>query len=485
MTDATPPSTAPGPWDAVVDDPAGFRILQRGRHHDGTFIRVYVPKQAEDPDKPLRAILYLHGFALCLPSFYEAHLRELAAAGWLVFFPDFQRSTYREESLSGAGQRLGASHSRTAPPPWGRTTLRLLRRQRDEALRLEDLPEHLAGRHKDLAGGPEALAGEARESRPSLGTSLPELRVGDLRRVLLPWVLVRLVLTVIGWFRRNYARNLGELIGTVLLSLAYAPTDWLRNALTLTEQAWSDLSQEASHAHWATASMETYGFGHSLGGLLSLSIPSLTTPEPPARFQPRAILAADPATSTEMGIPGFVIALLKLFNAPFTADPLRIQDTGPHIQQPVAILHGLADTLVPPQLWAVRGGGGAFSSVGGPAKALYFASSNQQRDPNLVAFHNQAVTSTKTYDDDLFDAFGGVKHGPNAYNTTWIWPALHLLFQKNADPAALLRDVEQRPEPPPFAISTEPPAPARRLWPWLLAAAGVLGVVVWWLRAGG
>jgi hypothetical protein len=154
--------------------------------------------------------------------------------------------------------------------------------------------------------------------------------------------------------------------------------------------------------------MEMDGFGHSLAGLLSLSLPSLTSPAPPARFQPRAILAANPATSTEIGIPGFVIALLKLFNAPFTANPLRIEDTGPHIQQPVAILHGLADTLVPPQFWAVQG----------------------------------------TYDDDLFKAFGGVKHGPSAYNTTWIWPALHLLFQTNADP----------------------PAPARRWWPWLRAA---------------
>ncbi|MBM5816536.1 MAG: hypothetical protein FJ083_08100 [Cyanobacteria bacterium K_Offshore_surface_m2_239] len=472
MTDATLPPPAPGHWDAVTDDPAGFRIFQRGRHLDGTFIRVYVPKQAEVPGQTLRAILYLHGFALCLPSFYEAHLRELAAAGWIVFFPDFQRSTYREESLEGARRRGGASRSSHAPLTWGRTTLRLLRRKREEGLRLEDLPEAMAA---------------PRDARPSLRRSLPDLRVRDLRRVLLPWLLIRLLLSVIGWFRRNYARNLGELIGTVLLSLAYAPTDWLRNALTLTENAWTDLSQEPSLAHWQSDAMEMYGFGHSLGGLLSLSIPSLTTPEPPARFQPKAILAADPATSTEMGIPGFVIALLKLFNAPFTAEPLRIQVTGPQIQQPVAILHGLADTLVPPQLWAVQGGGGAFTSVGGPAKALYFASSNQQRDPNLVAFHNQAVTSTQTYDDDLFEAFGGVKDGPNAYNTTWIWPALHLLFQKNSDPAALLRDVEQRPEPPPFAISTDPPAPARRWWPWLLAAAGfvALGILVWRLRAWG
>lgn len=39
-------------------------------------------------------MLYLHGFALCMPSFYENHLLALAAEGSIVFFPDFQRSDY-------------------------------------------------------------------------------------------------------------------------------------------------------------------------------------------------------------------------------------------------------------------------------------------------------------------------------------------------------------------------------------------------------
>lgn len=49
-------------------------------------------------------------------------------------------------------------------------------------------------------------------------------------------------------------------------------------------------------------------------------------------------------------------------------------------------------------------------------------------------FHNQAVTSTQTYDDDLFQSFGGVKPGPNDYNTTWIWPALTALFRDDVAP---------------------------------------------------
>jgi hypothetical protein len=203
----------------------------------------------------------------------------------------------------------------------------LLRRKREEPLRLEDLPDELT----QLPRG---------EQRP-LEVHLPELLVRDLRRVLLPWLLIRLVLTVIGWFRRNYARNLGELIGTVLLSLAYAPKDWLHNAVTLAESAWNDLAHDPRYTHWANSPVAAYGFGHSLGGLLSLCLPSLTSITTASRLAPRVIVASDPATSTEMGIPGFVICLLKLFKAPFTTNPLRIQDTGPDINIPVAILHGL------------------------------------------------------------------------------------------------------------------------------------------------
>jgi hypothetical protein len=79
-----------------------------------------------------------------------------------------------------------------------------------------------------------------------------------------------------------------------------------------------------------------------------------------------------------MGIPGFAIALLKLFGSPFTAEPLRIQGTGPCLRQPLAILHGLADTLVPPQQWDPHGSDGAYAAIASPGKALFFAGSNPQ-----------------------------------------------------------------------------------------------------------
>ena len=466
MSQDSPPAAGSAIWQHRQDQAHHCSIFQRGRHRDGTFIRVFVPDAAWQPGAELRVILYLHGFALCLPSFYEQHMLKLAEQGWIVLYPDYQRSSYREEPL---GPAPAAGASAPAAPSWGRTTRRLLRRKREDALAEDDLPQEMA-RASDEA---------------ELASALPALQVKDLRRVLLPWLLIQLVLAVIGWFRRSYARNLGQLIGTVLLSLAYAPKHWLANAAVLAEQAWRDLAREPQYQHWPSQPPAVYGFGHSLGGLLSLSLPALPALIGPAAarpWEPQVILACDPATSTEMGIPGFAIALLKLFGSPFTAEPLRIQDTGPCLSQPVVILHGLADTLVPPQQWDPQGSDGAYAAIHSHEKALFFASSNPQHNPPLLAFHNQAVTSTKYYDDDLFRSFGGVKHGANAYNTAWIWPALTALFQDRVPPAELLNKLPCR---PPFdVVDAPPPAPRQRWRWWLVLALTVVAALVWWQARG-
>ncbi|QXE23292.1 hypothetical protein B6N60_01982 [Richelia sinica FACHB-800] len=76
----------------------GYKICQSGSHIDGNFIRVFVPDTPYyDEEGKLKLITYLHGFALCKPEFYEAHLEELARKGYYIFFPDFQKSDYPDE----------------------------------------------------------------------------------------------------------------------------------------------------------------------------------------------------------------------------------------------------------------------------------------------------------------------------------------------------------------------------------------------------
>ncbi|MEA5443842.1 hypothetical protein [Cyanobium gracile] len=435
MSDPTTP-----PWTCVRDGAHACTIWQRGCHEQGNYLRVYVPDAAARAEQPLRAVLYLHGFALCMPSFYESHLLALAAEGYIVFFPDFQQSDYPSPA---PGDPVPAWQEVPRAGPWTDTALRLAGRPAQASVGPEVLHPTLAARY----GGGRRLAG-----------AVEPPTVGDLRRVVFPLLLIELILGVIGWFRRTYARNLSHLLWTVAMSLASPPKAWLAQALALVEAGWDDLARERAYAHWRQAQPMVYGFGHSLGGLLSLSLPWALRHEPDARFRPRVIVVADPAAESEMGIPRFAIWLLRLFGAPFSADPLRIRQTGPQLCQPVAILHGADDDLVPPAQWVgpTDGGGTNFSAIHSKAKAIYFSCSNPDGKPPLKAFHNQAVTCTRFYDDALFEFFGGVKHGANAYNTAYIWPGALALFGEQVQPADLLGALPDRP----FAITTgEPPPP--------------------------
>ena len=97
----------------------GYSIFQGGSHAEGNFIRVYVPDSAAqggghgEPDgtPPLKTLIYLHGFALSMPRFYNKHIEELVNHGYIVFFPDFQVSDYPDtkpdEELSPRDKRNG------------------------------------------------------------------------------------------------------------------------------------------------------------------------------------------------------------------------------------------------------------------------------------------------------------------------------------------------------------------------------------------
>ena len=122
---------------------------------------------------------------------------------------------------------------------------------------------------------------------------------------------------------------------------------------------------------------------------------------------------------------------------------------------------------------SVQGGKGGFDAIASPTKGIYFASSNRMLDPRLIAFHNQAVTSTQTFDDTLFRSFGGAKIGPNAYNVNWIWPALTALFAEGVSPDDLLQHLG----PQPFDVSSNPPASRSHLWAWLLMMTGLLAII--------
>lgn len=426
-----------------------YYVYQCGSHADGTYIRVYVPEAAEKSGEKLRAILYLHGFALCMPSFYEDHLVGLVKEGYIIFFPDFQRSCYPNTPP----QEL------TPPrPPLAHFQMWLsvaTQSSAQNSLSTNDIRPMLSEVYERGDAG--------------LGRGLSEFSTGEFRRVARALVVIIALLNVFSWFRKEYGKNLIHLLSTVALSLVHRPTQWLNNVIALTEDAWEYLSQQERYSHWNQETLDTFAFGHSLGGLFALSLPSGLKDAPNNRFFPKQIVTADPAPSTEMGIPKFAIWILKFFQSPFTEDPIRIQDTGTSLTEPVAILHGGADKLVPPSQWVVSSAN--YKAIASQNKAVYFSYSNSEAQPPLVAFHNQAVTSTQYYDDALFKNFGGVKNGPNSYNTQYVWPSVRKIFMETTTPEDLLSHLNIVD----FQVKTTPPNDSPKL---LIRLASIVGIIL-------
>lgn len=447
-------------WISVHVPEDQYYVYQCGNHADGTFIRVYVPEEASKSGVTLKSILYFHGFALCMPCFYEQHLVELVKAGYIVFFPDFQRSFYpNTPPQTPIPPRPSVAHFQT----W----LSAATQSTDQnSLSTNDVHARLPTIYKQGDIG--------------LGSGLSEFSAGEFRRVAQALVVMIIILNVCSWFRREYGKNLIHLLSTVALSLVHRPTEWLANAIALTEEAWEYLCQQEQYSHWPQETLNTFAFGHSLGGLIALSLPYGFKDSPNNRFFPQQIVTADPAPSTEMGIPQFAIWILKFFRSPFTSAPILIQNTGNSLTGPVAILHGGSDTLVPPRQWLSSrpGKSSNYQAIGSQNKAIYFSYSNPTTQPPLVAFHNQAVTSTQYYDDAVFKNFGGVKDGPNAYNTDYVWPGVTKIFSDIATPGNLLSHLKT----PNFDVKTNPPDDSSSLWRMLAWVVGIFlccGIGYW------
>lgn len=453
-------------WICVHVPEDKYYVYQCGSHADGTFIRVYVPEAASTSGKKLNTILYLHGFALCMPSFYEAHLVELVKEGYIVFFPDFQRSFYpNTQPQYPTPPRPSLDHFQM----WLSATTQV---PSQDFLSVEDVSSMLSEVYERGDVG--------------LGRGLYEFTASEFRGVARALVVIIALLNVCSWFRREYGKNLIHLLSTVALSLVHSPTQWLENAIALTEDAWEYLSQQDRYSHWNQETLDTFAFGHSLGGLIALSIPYGLKDSPNNRFFPKQIVTADPAPSTEMGIPKFAVWILKFFRSPFTADPILIQNTGKNLMEPVVILHGSSDTFVPPRQWvsALPGQCSNYEAIASLNKAIYFSYSNPENLPPLVAFHNQAVTSTQYYDDALFKFFGGVKCEPNAYNTDYVWPSVDKIFMEIATPENLLSHLNT----PNFQVKTSPPDDSSQLLTklaWIVGIILLFGVGYWTWRAAG
>ncbi|AFY39555.1 hypothetical protein Lepto7376_3338 [[Leptolyngbya] sp. PCC 7376] len=414
---------------------ADFYLYQAGNHKDGDFIQAYVPKTPQkNSEGKLKVIAYLHGFALGLPRFYQIHLAELAAKeGCYVLFPDFQVSTYSDE-LDATPEGFDETSPLTS---LFELLKKAIAKAKDEKLDLGDIFKSV----KKSSSNSKTKVIARKLIEPS---TLKYVRVS----ISLTLIILAIRLTV-SLVNKKLGDNFVKLVTTVAVSLAYSPQQWGDQAFDLTAIACKKLSEEYSDLQ---ADFDFYVFGHSLGGLLALSWPYFyernlkETQNHPyldfiKRFQAKQIVTADPSPSTEMGVPGFIVPFLKIFNIPFLESPVKIADTGEYLEgTPVGILHGESDRIVRPKAWVkttLFSDSTSYDQIKGNTKAIYFSVSKPEK--KLVAFHNQALTDTTYFSEELFKNFGGVKTGPNAYNFDYVWQGLSLVTQDQKPAHKLLK----------------------------------------------
>ncbi|MEH2119987.1 hypothetical protein [Nostoc sp.] len=407
------------------DQKDGYKIYQSGSHIKANFIRVFVPDNPyKDKQGKLKFIAYLHGFALCMPQFYEAQLEELAKKGYYIFFSDFQKSEYPNY----IGEKIQkANIKKPHLSLWVHRALTIATNRSSKFNKFQ--PEDL-------------LTTEEEQTSQEIHTirgNLDEPKQFDYFRTSLAIVAIILIVKLIyTWFNDTYGKNLIHLISTVGFSLAHKPSEWIKDAIALTEQSWQHLCKV--NPQFAGQEFDFYVFGHSLGGLLALSWPIYICGETQQKFFPQQIVTADPAPSTDMGIPRIAIFILKLFRSPFAIAPINISDIGSQLNIPIGIMHGVDDDIVKPQSWVNTSfwqPKSNFDYIASQEKGIYFSLSNKQHQPPLVAFHNQAVTDTSYYDDALFKHFGGVKNGPNDYNYQYVWLGLSLVLEEGVSAGGL------------------------------------------------
>lgn len=437
----------------------GYTLYQSGSHIRGDFIQVFVPDSpVQDFGKKRKLIVYLHGFALCLPKFYECHLEELARKGYYVFFPDFQKSDYPNDLDQ---ETLQPSQNKRHLYFWYQMAIDTILQRKTSS--------------RDKFTKQQKKADEFFEIRenPNDPSALKCLLIA------LAIMVIILVVRLVYLFAPHYRKNLVKLISTVGLSLLYSPIDWMDTAISLTSSSWRKLCNEKPELR---GEFDFYVFGHSLGGLLALSWPYYVKEyQKDSKFFPQQILTADPAPSSEMGIPQIALFILRLFRSPFTLSPITIRKTGKKLKMPVGILHGVDDTIVNPKSWVKRTIGNPktnFDCIASTRKKIYFSLSEKQDNPPLIAFHNQAVTDTTYFDNALFKNFGGVKEEPNAYNFQYVWPGLDFVVQNKFDADDLLNNF-----PLETIKVTDTLPPKASIFNWLLFLLGsiVAGGFGYWL----
>ncbi|SOC18429.1 alpha/beta fold hydrolase [Rhodobacter maris] len=177
--------------------------------------------------------------------------------------------------------------------------------------------------------------------------------------------------------------TLAELLDEVIGEGRPSQERWLKNALDSVSAAYTAVGLGPG------AAVESYVYGHSLGGLFALSWPYYVTRDGyPAELMPVQVVTADPIpTNDASAAPGQMGKALKQVQ-----NDVDLRLTAQALTMPVAILHGGSDWIVPKENWCIP-----FGWIATTQKKMYLSQTDIHGCPGLFANHEQATTDTSFF----------------------------------------------------------------------------------------
>jgi len=232
-------------------------------------------------------------------------------------------------------------------------------------------------------------------------------------------------------FDRCFLKTVKDLIDAAAGSGIDPQEDWLNAAIASVKGAYNSYLPK-------DISVETYLFGHSLGGLFALSwahfINQENTDGSLEKLLPKQVVVADPIPSTKMGISGPVGKAIKLT----TRDDryIDIQGVGGDLTMPVAILHGDKDAIAPKGEWKQW-----FPYIKTEDKKMYLSFSDIVGCPPMYANHEQATQNLSFFPIFLQLTFLDGVGVENNLNWRYIWDALDRVVRYGENASQLTFDM--------------------------------------------
>ncbi|MBL3584384.1 hypothetical protein JMM61_03210 [Rhodovulum sulfidophilum] len=193
---------------------------------------------------------------------------------------------------------------------------------------------------------------------------------------------------------------------------------WMKNALASVSDAYARVGFGPDVA------VDTYVYGHSLGGLFALSWPWYVTEDGlPANLMPLQVVTADPVpSSSAASAPGQIGQALDSLQ-----DDVNLAVTGKALTMPVAILHGDADWIVPKSEWDTP-----FGAIATDRKRMYLSQTDTHGCPGHFANHEQATDDTSFFRPLLslllLDGVGA----EDTLDWRYLWSALDRVIREGA-----------------------------------------------------